>query len=116
MSPQASTLDEFWPYYVSQHLNPVNRRLHALGTALGLALGISALVWRAPPLIAAGAAAAYALAWAGHFFYEKNRPATFRFPVLSFRADLRMCRLILLGEMETEILLLMKEIKRLRPE
>lgn len=116
MSPQASTLDDFWPYYVSQHLNPVNRRLHAIGTALGAALSLAALVFRAPSLLAAGVLAAYALAWAGHFFYEKNRPATFFFPVLSLRADLRMCRLILLGRMETEILLLMKELKRLRPE
>lgn len=116
MSTQASTLEEFWPFYVSQHLNPVNRRLHAIGTSLGIVLGMSALVWRAPSLLVAGILSAYAFAWAGHFFYEKNRPATFFFPVLSFRADLRMCRLILLGEMETEILLLMKELKRLRSE
>ena len=116
MSPQASSLDEFWPYYVSQHLNPANRRLHALGTAAGLVLCAAAVIFRAPSLALAGAAAAYACAWIGHFFYEKNRPATFVFPVLSLRADLRMCRLILLGEMDTEILLLMKELKRLRSE
>lgn len=115
MTGRPSTLDEFWPFYVSRHLNPVNRRLHAIGTTLGILLVAGAAVLRAPLLLAAGAAAAYACAWAGHFFYERNSPATFVFPVLSLRADLRMYRLTLLGEMDTEILLLMKEIKRLRP-
>jgi hypothetical protein len=115
MSGQISSLDEFWPFYVSQHLNPVNRRLHAVGTTLGIVLGAGALIFRAPLLLAAALVAAYACAWIGHIFYEKNRPATFVFPLLSLRADLRMYRLTVLGEMDTEILLLMKEIKRLRP-
>lgn len=115
MTARPSTLDEFWPFYVSQHLNPVNRRLHAIGTTAGILLAAGAAVFRAPRLLAAGAAAAYACAWIGHFFHEKNRPATFVFPLLSLRADLRMYRLTVLGEMDAEILLLMKEIKRLRP-
>lgn len=109
-----TTLDEFWPYYVSQHLNPVNRTLHAYGTTIGLSMGIGAFVFRAPVLIAAALAVAYGFAWVGHFFYEKNRPATFSYPLLSFRADFRMYWLTLRGEMGTEILLLTKELKTLR--
>ncbi len=116
MSPRPSTLDEFWPFYVSQHLNPVNRRLHVYGTSLGIALGIVALIWRAPSVAVLAVAVAYLFAWAGHFFYEKNRPATFTYPLLSLRADLRMYRLTVRGEMGAEILLLTKELQRLRAD
>lgn len=108
------TADEFWPYYVSQHLNPINRRLHAVGTTLGLVLGIVALVTSTPSVAVLAVAVAYGFAWAGHYFYEKNRPATFTYPLLSLQADFRMYWLTLRGEMDTEILLLLKDLKRLR--
>ncbi len=114
MNGQISTLDEFWPFYVSQHLNPVNRRLHFHGTTLGLILGALAVFTRSPLFAAAALIAAYGFAWVGHFAYEKNRPATFTYPLLSFRADFRMYWLIARGEMDTEILMLTKELKRLR--
>ena len=116
MRPRISTLDEFWPYYVSQHLNPINRRLHVYATTLGLVLGIVALIWRAPSVAVLAVVVAYTFAWFGHFFYEKNRPATFTYPLLSLRADFRMYWLTLRGEMDAEILLLTKELKRLRAE
>lgn len=108
------TLEEFWPFYVSQHLNPVNRRLHFYGTSLGIVLGIAALIGRAPFVAVGALIVAYGFAWVGHFFYEKNRPATFNYPLLSFRADFRMYWLTLRGEMGAEILLLTKELKNLR--
>ncbi|MBI2787253.1 MAG: DUF962 domain-containing protein [Elusimicrobia bacterium] len=108
------TAAEFWPYYVSQHLNPINRRLHAVGTTLGIVLGAVALITSTPFVAVLAVAVAYGCAWAGHFFYEKNRPATFTYPLLSLRADFRMYWLILRGEMDTEILLLLKDLKRLR--
>lgn len=114
MNGQISTLDEFWPFYVSQHLHPVNRRLHALGTTAGLVLASTALIRRSPALLLAALIAAYGLAWLGHFAYERNRPATFTYPWLSLRADFRLYRLTLLGEMDTEILSLTKELRSLR--
>lgn len=116
MTARFSTLDEFWPFYVSQHLNPVNRRLHAYGTTLGLVLGTTALIFSAPACGGAALVAAYGFAWVGHFFYEKNRPATFTYPLLSFRADFRMYWLTVRGEMDTEILMLTKDLKRLRAD
>lgn len=110
------TAAEFWPYYVSQHLNPVNRRLHAVGTSLAIILAGVALIWRAPFVAVSAVVAAYAFAWAGHFFYEKNTPATFKYPLLSLRADFRMYWLTLRGEMDTEILLLTKDLKQLRAD
>lgn len=116
MNGQISSLDEFWPFYVSQHLNPINRRLHVYGTTLGIVLGTVALIWHAPSVAASAVVAAYAFAWIGHFFYEKNRPATFTYPLLSLRADFRMYWLTLRGEMGAEILLLTKELKGLRAD
>ena len=114
MSGQISTFDEFWPFYVSQHLNPTNRVLHAVGAIAAVAMGVSAVIGRAPLAAVAGVVAAYALAWIGHFVYEKNRPATFTYPLLSLRADFRMLRLIMSGQMDTEILMLTKKLKVLR--
>lgn len=108
------TQAEFWPFYVSQHLNPTNRFLHAVGTSLGLVLGIAALITRAPFVAVLAVAVAYGLAWIGHYVYERNTPATFRYPLLSLCADFRMYRLTLFGEMDTEILMLTKELKALR--
>ncbi len=116
MNAGFSTLDDFWPFYVSQHLNPINRRLHVYGTSLGIIFAFGALFFRAPVLAVAALIVAYGFAWAGHFFYEKNRPATFTYPLLSFRADFRMYWLTLNGQMGAEILLLTKELKRLRAE
>lgn len=109
MSPE-----QFWPYYVSQHLNPRNRMLHAVGTTLGLVLAAVGLIWRAPSVAVLAVVVAYGCAWIGHYFYERNTPATFRYPLLSLRADFRMYRLTLFGEMDTEILMLTKELKALR--
>lgn len=60
-----------------------------VGTSLvivSLVLGL-ALDWRffvaAPPI-------GYGFAWIGHFVFEKNRPATFKYPVYSLMGDFRL--------------------------
>jgi hypothetical protein len=109
-----SGLDEFWPYYVSQHLNRTNRRLHFAGTSAAFVLLALAAGARSWPLAAAAPVAAYGLAWIGHFFFEKNSPATLRRPLLSLRADFRMYALTWSGELDAEILRLAPDLKRLR--
>jgi hypothetical protein len=45
----------------------------------------------------------YGFAWVGHFFIERNKPASFNYPLWSFRADWKMWALILAGRMNVEV-------------
>lgn len=88
---------EFYPYYLQQHCNPVSRRLHVVGTLAALAAVAVATATRHWGWLLAAVAAGYLPAWAGHFFFEHNRPATFRHPLYSLWADLRMLGEVLSG-------------------
>lgn len=94
-----ASFGEFYPYYLSEHADPTSRRLHVSGTLLALALVVIALGARRWALLAAAPLAGYGLAWVGHFFFERNSPATFRHPVYSLRGDLRMLYEVLTGRM-----------------
>jgi hypothetical protein len=89
---------EFYPRYLADHSNRTCRRLHFVGTTLGLAAALHALATLDFRWLAAGLVAGYALAWSGHFFFEKNRPATFTHPFLSFAGDWAMWRDMLTGK------------------
>ena len=86
---------EFYPYYLSEHGHPVSRRLHFIGTALVIALAVwvavTGTLWGLLLLPVAG----YGFAWVGHFFFEKNRPATFQYPFYSLAGDFVMFKDIL---------------------
>ncbi|MGR8940594.1 MAG: Mpo1-like protein [Gammaproteobacteria bacterium] len=92
------TLKEFYPFYLGEHANRVCRRLHFAGTTLALALLIMAFVMPCWQLVPLALIQGYAFAWAGHFFFEHNRPATFRYPWLSFLGDWRMWWEMLTGK------------------
>lgn len=94
--------EEFWPFYVSQHLRPATRALHFAGTTAVLAC-LAAAVIVSPWWALAAPLAGYAPAWLGHFGFEHNRPATFRYPLWSLRGDFRMYRLMWRGRMGDEV-------------
>jgi len=96
------SFDAFWPYYLSEHADPTNRRLHQVGTTLALSVAGIALAKRRPWLVPVAFVAGYGPSWVGHFFVEKNRPATFSYPLWSLLADFRMNALMWRGELETE--------------
>ncbi len=80
---------EFYPFYISEHANRTSRRLHVTGTGLVVCSALAGLLldlrlWIALPFIG------YGFAWAGHFFFEKNRPATFEYPLFSLMGDFRL--------------------------
>jgi hypothetical protein len=98
-----SSLADFWPYYVQEHSHPWTRRMHFIGnTNLLLWLGV-AILRRRPALVGVAVVSSYALAWIGHFFIERNIPATFRYPLLSARADIFMYSKMLRGQMADEV-------------
>jgi len=94
------SLKEFYPYYLSEHQNITCRRLHFVGTSLviGLLLYIALSgnwkYWWT--VLIAG----YGFAWAGHFFFEHNRPATFKNPFYSLASDFIMYKDILIGKIK----------------
>ena len=97
ISPFARFAD-FYPFYLSEHSNRTNRRLHFIGTTLGIAALLHALSTLNFWWLLAGVVIGYAFAWVGHFFVEKNRPATFTHPLYSFMGDWAMWKDILTGK------------------
>jgi hypothetical protein len=93
------TLDEFYPFYLEEHKNRTSRRLHFIGTSLVLVWVVAALLLQNYWLLLVAVVQGYAFAWVGHFFFERNRPATFKYPLLSLRGDWRMWWQILTGRM-----------------
>ncbi len=87
----------FYPYYLSEHEDVTCRRLHFIGTTLIVVLFIYVAMTQnwlwllATPLIG------YGFAWVGHFFFEKNKPATFSYPLWSLMGDWKMWYEILIG-------------------
>jgi len=96
------TFDDFWPFYVAQHSRATTRAWHFAGTTFVLA-SLAAGVAVTPSLALLAPVVGYGPAWIGHFFFEKNRPATFTHPLWSLRGDFRMYRLMLTGRMGPEV-------------
>lgn len=97
------TYREFWPFYLGEHSRPETRRLHYLGTGGASIALILALVLAQPWLLLAVPLLGYGPAWIAHFWVERNRPATFRYPLWSLVSDIRMFALWLTGRIDAEI-------------
>tara|TARA_B100000497_G_scaffold92429_1_gene103263 strand:+ start:33 stop:380 length:348 start_codon:yes stop_codon:yes gene_type:complete len=89
-APHFKSLAEFYPYYLSEHSLKSTRTAHFIGTTLFFVILILAikngqysLLWFLP-------IAGYGFAWFGHFFLEKNKPATFKYPLFSLISDFIM--------------------------
>ena len=98
MEKQYKTFGDFYPYYLSEHRNTTCRVLHFVGTSLVLAALATALITGNAWWFVAMPLAGYGFAWVGHFFFEKNRPATFTYPLYSFAGDWVMYFQLLVGK------------------
>ena len=87
MKDRYRTFRDFYPFYLSEHRHPVCRRLHLAGSMLVIVAIAAAAVTRNAWWLLAAPVAGYGFAWAGHFFFEKNRPATFSYPFYSLVGD-----------------------------
>ena len=99
-------IKEYYKHYLSLHQNKTCRRLHVLGQAMTLiylACVIYLSVHISPfftllllytPLIV------YPFAWAGHFFFEKNKPAAFKNPIKAKICDWIMLFDIIRGKIK----------------
>lgn len=100
MSKKYNNFSEFYPFYLSQHANKTCRRLHFVGSCLICLLityvavsGYLSLLWFIPVI-------GYGFAWVGHFIFEKNRPATFSYPIYSLMGDWVMFKDMLIGKIK----------------
>lgn len=94
---------DFWPYYLREHARPATRALHYAGTTLVVGIAIYALVTGSWLLFAVLPVAGYGFAWVAHFAVEKNRPATFTYPLWSLAGDFKMWWMWLTGRLGPEL-------------
>lgn len=98
--PAFDSFAEFYPYYLGEHRNATCRRLHFIGTTLVIGLVAYTIASASWGVLIALPFAGYGFAWAGHFFFEKNRPATFKYPLYSLIGDFAMYRDMLRGKVD----------------
>lgn len=103
MSQAYTTFAEFWPFYLREQSKPATRALHYIGTSLVVAIAGYAVLMGHWALLFALPVAGYFFAWLAHFTIEKNRPATFTYPLWSLIADFRMWWLWLSGGLKAEL-------------
>lgn len=90
----------FYPFYLSQHQNKTCRRLHFIGSGLIIFMLTYIVITTAWQLLWGLPLIGYGFAWVGHFFFEKNKPATFTYPIYSLIGDWVMFKDILLGKLK----------------
>lgn len=98
MSNRIKSYSAFYQFYLTEHQNKISRRLHFIGTALVFVFVFLLFyvdrwdLWFLLPITG------YLFAWVGHFFFEKNKPATFKYPLWSLASDFRLFFEILMGK------------------
>jgi hypothetical protein len=103
MSQKFRSFEEFWPYYLREHSKPRTRLLHYIGTSIVVGIAAVALLSGNLLLLLAIPLAGYGFAWIAHFIVERNRPATFTYPLWSLAADFKMWWLWLTGGLSREL-------------
>ncbi len=100
MEDKFPSFADFYRFYLAEHSDTNCRRLHFAGSALVLVILAYAMVTQKWPALIALPIVGYGFAWVGHFVFEKNRPATFKYPLYSLMGDWVMFKDILIGKVK----------------
>lgn len=87
MANRIKSLKEFYPHYLEEHQHPTSRLLHFIGTGIVILLFLVAVLMGNYMLLISIPFVGYGFAWVGHFYFEKNKPATFKYPFYSLASD-----------------------------
>ena len=94
---QPTDFQSFFPYYLREHAHPLCRALHYIGTSLVFVIAAYVIYAGEPVYLWLMPVVGYFFAWVGHFFIEKNKPATFTYPLWSLIGDFKMYFLFISG-------------------
>ena len=103
MQERLGSFEAFWPHYLREHGRPATRAVHVAGSwaaAAVLVVGVLTGRWW---LLLVALVVGYGAAWVSHLFIERNRPATFSYPLWSLRGDVRMAWLAATGRLNLEL-------------
>jgi hypothetical protein len=103
LKPVCNSVMDFFPFYLNQHKNNFNRLLHYSGTLIGIYLFLTGIITLSPILFIYSIIIGYGFAWTGHFFFEKNKPASFGYPLYSFLCDYVMLWHFLTGQLQSDL-------------
>jgi hypothetical protein len=95
-----TSFKDFYPFYLSEHANVISRRLHFAGTSIAFGLIVLCFATADWWLLLVALIQGYLFAWIGHFFFEHNRPATFKYPGFSLMGDWRLWWEMLTGKLK----------------
>ncbi|MHA6289199.1 Mpo1-like protein [Maricaulis sp. CAU 1757] len=98
-----SNFDSFFPFYLREHARAKTRALHYVGSTLAILALVASLVTQTWWGLLAVPLAGYFFAWISHAFVERNRPATFTYPLWSLIGDYKMFWLFLTGRLDGEL-------------
>lgn len=98
-----SSFAEFYPYYLAEHQHPVCRALHYTGSMLVIAVLLYAVLGQYWQMLWLLPVIGYGFAWLGHFLFEHNKPATFKYPFYSLAADWVMLKDFLTGQLKAKL-------------
>lgn len=100
MADTHGSFDEFYRFYLNEHGKRSTKLLHFIGTFLVLVVLGVALLRQNWMLLILVPIVGYGFAWVGHFFFEKNKPASFSSPLYSLLGDFVMFKDILTGRVK----------------
>ena len=94
------TFKKYYKNYLKLHKNKWCRRFHFLGQLATIFFIIFCFFKKSYLLLIFTPFIVYPFAWAGHYFFEKNKPAAFKNPLMAKLSDWIMFKDIIIGKIK----------------